>query len=48
MGAPIAITVDYETLRENTVTIRDRDTWEQSRISVDSIVSFLSDYYKIR
>lgn len=48
IGAPIAITVDYETLRENTVTIRDRDTWEQSRISVDSIVSFLSDYYKIR
>ena len=33
VGTPICITIDFETLEENTVTIRDRDTMKQKRIS---------------
>tara|TARA_B000000565_G_scaffold238613_1_gene201597 strand:- start:295 stop:1632 length:1338 start_codon:yes stop_codon:yes gene_type:complete len=33
VGTPVCITIDFETLEENTVTIRDRDTMEQKRIS---------------
>ena len=37
IGVPIAITVDYQTLEDNTVTVRDRDTWTQVRISIEEI-----------
>ena len=33
VGTPVCITIDFETLEENTVTVRDRDTMEQKRIS---------------
>ena len=33
LGTPVCITIDFETLEENTVTIRDRDTMKQKRIS---------------
>lgn len=31
VGVPISITVDYQTLKDKTVTLRDRDTWQQVR-----------------
>ena len=34
VGTPICITIDFETLDENTVTVRDRDTMTQKRVSV--------------
>jgi len=46
IGAPLAITVDYQTLQDETVTVRDRDTWEQSRVSVKDLTGFLRDYYR--
>ena len=36
-GTPFGITVDHDTLEDNTVTIRDRDTMEQKRISIDDV-----------
>ena len=33
VGTPICITIDFETLEENTVTVRDRDTMKQKRIT---------------
>ena len=42
IGTPICLTVDFETLEDNSVTVRDRDTMKQERVSTD----FLSDYYK--
>jgi glycyl-tRNA synthetase len=42
-GTPYCITVDSETLENNTVTIRDRDSMQQERISIDQIRNFLSD-----
>ena len=41
IGSPFAITVDHQTLEDNTVTIRKRDSMEQSRINISEIDSIL-------
>ncbi|WP_097028558.1 glycine--tRNA ligase [Clostridium peptidivorans] len=46
IGTPYCITIDYDTLEDNTVTIRDRDTMEQHRIKVDELISFISEKVK--
>ncbi len=38
VGTPYCITVDYDTQKDNTVTFRDRDTMQQKRINIDSII----------
>ena len=43
IGAPFAITVDHQTLEDNTVTIRKRDSMEQSRVEISKIDSILFD-----
>ncbi|NOX38052.1 MAG: glycine--tRNA ligase [Calditrichaeota bacterium] len=43
VGTPYCITVDSQTLEDGTVTIRDRDTMQQERISKDKIYEFLKD-----
>ena len=45
IGTPICITVDFETLDDNTVTVRDRDTMEQKRISVDELTNYYTNYF---
>ncbi len=45
-GTPYCITVDGDTLKDNTVTIRDRDTLEQWRVKVDDCVSEISQRVK--
>jgi len=42
IGTPICVTVDHQTLEDQTVTIRDRDTMQQERVSVRSLESLLS------
>ncbi len=42
IGTPFCITVDYETLETQTVTVRDRDTMEQVRIPVSEVKAFVS------
>ncbi len=37
IGTPWCVTIDYQTLEDNTITIRDRDTGEQTRRSVDGL-----------
>ena len=41
IGTPFCITVDHETLENNTVTLRNRDTMEQERINIDQIEKIL-------
>ncbi|GAA0740006.1 glycine--tRNA ligase [Dactylosporangium roseum] len=41
IGTPYCITVDFETLNDNAVTIRDRDTMAQDRVSLDQVESYL-------
>lgn len=45
IGTPVCITVDFDTLADDTVTIRDRDTMEQQRVAVSELVSVLSEKY---
>ena len=45
-GTPFGITVDHDTLSDNTVTLRNRDTMEQSRISIDQASSAIKDLMK--
>jgi len=42
IGAPFAITVDHQTLEDETVTLRNRDSMEQKRIKISEIESLLS------
>ena len=46
IGIPLAITVDFETLDDNQVTIRDRDTEAQERIPIADLNEYLEKYYK--
>ncbi len=44
IGTPFCITVDFDTLeKDNTVTVRDRDTKEQPRVKVEELVSYISN-----
>jgi glycyl-tRNA synthetase len=43
IGTPYCITVDYTTLEDQTVTLRDRDTAEQVRVSLDAVEGWLSE-----
>ncbi|MFY9217062.1 MAG: glycine--tRNA ligase [Tepidanaerobacteraceae bacterium] len=43
IGTPFAITVDFESLEDNKVTIRDRDTMKQDRVETDKIKDYLKD-----
>ena len=47
IGTPACITVDFQTLEDNTVTIRDRDTMNQTRLKIDEVRTFLVQNYKI-
>ena len=42
-GTPFCITIDHETLEDNSITIRERDSMEQHRIPVDNILKFISE-----
>ena len=46
VGTPFAITVDDETLNNNTVTVRNRDTMEQVTVKLDELVTYISDRIK--
>lgn len=41
IGTPFAVTVDFDTLEDDTVTIRNRDTMEQKRIKIQDIVEYV-------
>lgn len=43
IGTPYCVTIDFDTLENNTVTIRDRDTLEQVRIGIDEVSGFVGE-----
>lgn len=47
LGVPYAITIDYQTIEDDTVTVRERDTMMQSRIKINDLVEFLEKEYLI-
>ena len=46
IGVPICMTVDYQTLQDGTVTLRDVSTWKQIRSKVNTLSDILGDYLK--
>ena len=46
IGTPLCVTIDFDTLENNTVTVRDRDSMEQIRISVDELESYIANVVK--
>ena len=43
IGTPYCVTVDFDTLEDDTVTIRDRDTMEQVRVKIDELKNWLNE-----
>ncbi|MFB6307498.1 MAG: His/Gly/Thr/Pro-type tRNA ligase C-terminal domain-containing protein, partial [Flavobacteriales bacterium] len=43
IGTPFCITIDHETLSDQKVTIRNRDTLEQKRVAIDHLKNVLHD-----
>ena len=43
VGTPFSITVDDETLENGTVTVRDRDTMEQVKLTVNELPKYISN-----
>ena len=47
IGTPYCVTVDYDTLNDNCVTLRNRDTMEQERVSIDQLSALIEDKVSI-
>jgi glycyl-tRNA synthetase len=43
IGTPWCVTVDFQTLEDNTVTVRDRDTMKQERLAVDKLMDYFQN-----
>lgn len=43
IGTPYCVTIDFDTLEDNQVTVRDRDTMEQVRISIDELEAWIAE-----
>lgn len=43
IGTPFCITVDFDTMEDNTVTVRDRDTMEQIRLPIDELSKYIEE-----
>ena len=43
IGTPYCVTIDFDTLEDECVTIRDRDTMEQVRVKIDELESYIQD-----
>ena len=46
VGTPMCITIDFDSLDNNTVTIRDRDTMEQKTIQIQELTTYFSKFFK--
>ena len=42
-GRDYEVTVDFDTIEDNAVTVRDRDTMEQVRLPIDQLVDYIQD-----
>ena len=43
IGTPYCITIDFDSLADGTVTLRDRDTMQQTRLTVDQVIDFVKE-----
>jgi glycyl-tRNA synthetase len=47
-GIQLGITIDYDTLQDGTVTIRDRDSWQQVRTAINDLPKLLHKYFECK
>ena len=47
IGTPYCVTIDFDTLEDNCVTIRDRDTMEQVRVNIDELENWIAEKNRI-
>ncbi|HEY1346492.1 MAG TPA: His/Gly/Thr/Pro-type tRNA ligase C-terminal domain-containing protein, partial [Streptosporangiaceae bacterium] len=43
IGTPYCVTVDFETLNDQAVTVRERDSMHQDRVGIDALEAYLSE-----
>ena len=43
IGTPYCVTIDFDSLENNTVTVRDRDSMKQETIKIDNLVSYITE-----
>ena len=48
IGTPFCITIDHQSLEDNTVTVRFRDTMTQERVSIDSLVKIIEEKVSVK
>jgi glycyl-tRNA synthetase len=48
IGTPYSVTVDHQTLEDNTVTIRDRDTMQQERVAIEKLAEIIEGKVSMR
>ncbi len=46
IGTPICVTIDYKSLEDETVTLRDRDTWKQVRVPIKDLSHILNEFFR--
>ncbi len=46
IGTPLCVTVDFDTLNDNTVTVRERDSMQQKRVKADEVAAMVADAVK--
>lgn len=47
IGTPFCVTIDYTSLEDGTVTVRDRDTTKQDRVSIDKLNKYIQEKLKV-
>jgi len=45
IGTPYCMTIDFDTLKDNAITIRDRDTMKQERVKIKKLIEYLKDKF---
>ena len=43
IGTPFCLTVDFDSLQDGTVTLRDRDTMQQQRLSPEGVIAYITE-----
>ena len=43
IGTPYCVTVDFDSLDDHAVTVRDRDTMDQDRVAMDKVADYLQE-----
>ena len=42
-GTPFGITLDHQSIEDNTITVRHRDSQQQDRVEIDQLVTFINN-----